>query len=84
MSKSPITVFLEESWENNIKSVHTHPHCLEFFTHLSPHLVLYGLVDPVDQPGEGLSIDGFGQGIPGIDGMIDCEWAEDLYSKTKS
>lgn len=55
-----------------------------FVYHSSPHLVLHGLIDPVDQPGESLPIDGFGQGISGIDGMIDCEWAEDLYSETKS
>lgn len=53
-------------------------------SHSSPHLVLHGLVDPVDQPGEGLPIDGFGQSVSGIDGMIDGEWAEDLYDETKS
>ncbi len=49
----------------------------------SPHLVLHGLVDPVDQPGERLPIDGFGQGVSGIDGVIDGEWAEDLFRETK-
>lgn len=57
---------------------------MSFVTHTSPHLVLHGLIDPVDQPGEGLSIDSFGQGISGVDGMVNCEWAEDLYSETKS
>lgn len=47
-----------------------------------PHFVLHGLVDPVDQPGEGLSIDGFGQRVSHIDGMIDCERAEHLESDT--
>lgn len=49
-----------------------------------PHLVLYGVVDPVDQPGESLPIDSFGQGISGIDGMINCEWAEDLHIEENS
>lgn len=49
-----------------------------------PNLVLYGVVDPVDQPGESLPIDSFGQGISGIDGMINCEWAEDLHIEENS
>lgn len=84
MSKRPITVFLEGSWQKQkkkdeiIRSVNLILTVWDL-SHSSPHLVLHGLVDPVDQPGEGLSIDGFGQSISGIDGMIDCEWAEDLY-----
>lgn len=66
------------------KSVNAHPHCLDSVSHSSPHLVLHGLIDGVDQPGESLPVDGFGQGVSGIDGMIDREWGEDLRSKTKS
>lgn len=90
MSSNPITVFLEESWQGikqmRIKSVPNifTAFSLSLVTYSSSHPVLHGLIDPVDQPGEGLSIDGFSQGISGIDGMIDCERAEDLYRETKS
>lgn len=42
------------------------------------HLVLHGLINPVDQPGKSLSIDGFGQSVSDIDGVVYCEWTEDL------
>lgn len=76
-----MTVFLDGSWWK-IKSVPARPHCLSLIMMLS-HLVLHGLVDPVDQPGEGLPVDGFGQGISGVDGVVDCERTEDLYKRDK-
>ena len=79
MSKSPITVFCEESYHKNISKKHVTVWGFLNVTHTSLlHLVFHGIIDPVDQPGEGLSIDGFSQGISGIDGMINCEWTEDL------
>lgn len=50
---------------------------------MDTHLVLHGLIDPADQPGKGLSINGFSQSISHINGMIQCEWAENLYRKIK-
>ena len=86
MSKSPMTVFLEGSWWKY--KVSTCSSSLPVTDHVSStllsHLVLHGLVDPVDQPGEGLPIDRFGQGISGVDGVIDREWTEDLYSERSS
>lgn len=77
MSKSPITVFFVESWWKY--KVSQYSSSLPTICHLSyTYLVLHGLVDPIDQPGEGLPIDGFGQGVSGIHGMISRERAEDL------
>lgn len=45
---------------------------------LAPHLVLHGRVDLIDQPGEGVSVDGFSQSISGVKGMVDRERAENL------
>lgn len=45
---------------------------------VSANLISHGVVDFIDQPGEGASIDGFGEGISGIDGMVRCEWAQHL------
>lgn len=45
---------------------------------VSANLILHGIINLVDQPGKGASIDGFGQGISGIDGMVHCERAEHL------
>ena len=35
-----------------------------------PNLILQRLVDPVYQPVKCASINGLGQGIPGVDGMV--------------
>lgn len=67
----------------SMKPVNGHSSCLTAHSS-SPYLVLHGLVDPVDQPGERLSIDGFGQSISGIDGVISHERTENLYSERKS
>lgn len=53
-----------------------------FVTQSPSHRILHGLIDSIDQPGEGTAIHSFGQGISGIDGVINCEWAEDLCSDT--
>jgi len=48
------------------------------FLLLSSYLILQRLIDPVDQPCEGTAIDGFGQGISGIDSVINSERTQNL------
>lgn len=47
-----------------------------------PHLVLHGSVDLIDQPGEGVPVDGFSQSISGIEGVVNRERAEDLRGES--
>lgn len=47
-------------------------------TSSSSHLILHWLIDLVDQPGESLSIDGFGQCVPDVDSMVNRKGAENL------
>lgn len=48
-----------------------------FFT----YFIFQRLVDPGDQPCEGTVVDGFGQGISGIDSMIHSKWTQNLRAK---
>lgn len=52
-----------------------------FSRSLYSYLVFYCLIDPVDEPREGLPVDGFSQRVSDINGMISCKWTEDLFKQ---
>lgn len=43
-------------------------------------LVSQGFVDLVDQPGEGAAVDGLGQGVPGVGGLLQVQGADQLQA----